>query len=242
MLPVRLSLQERIAKFKVGISTNFSPEWDRQIRNERQAEAQREFQARVDHYLSLSGIDERYSEAGFDVDEMLPDQQSRDQYRAIGKALMNLMNNPGIVALIGDVGGCKTSLACALVRECCKQGRPGKYITAETFMTSITETYKNALHKSEKQIIGELLAVDLLVLDELTGLKGSSHETEKMLALVCGRYDRQKSTLIVANVKTRTELLEQLDRRIADRIHDDAGGVIISKIQSVRGRLLKPNH
>ncbi len=107
---------------------------------------------------------------------------------------------PGVegILLLGATGTGKTHLACALVRHVALQlGVAARFVDFFRLLADIREAYSN--HSSEMALLGPLMNVPLLAIDELG--KGKSGEWERGVLdqLISHRYNEQRTTVFTTN-------------------------------------------
>ena len=128
--------------------------------------------------------------------------------------------NDGILILFGGRGPGKSRMAAELAVI---QGQ-ADYITAMGFFLDVRATYNRNSDVTERDIINELTASRLLVLDEMQVRGDKPFEDRLLTHLVDARYAAQRPTILIANL-TRPELSESLGASIVDRVREN--GMVI---------------
>jgi DNA replication protein DnaC len=135
----------------------------------------------------------------------------------------------------GMCGTGKTHLACAIGNMVMAQYLADvKFGTASELLRSIKETYRKGSAKSEQQTLGDLLSVDLLIIDEVGAQSGTAHELQLLFELFNGRYQDLRPTILISNLNL-DELESFLGERIMDRFRECAA-VLAFDWESHRGQ------
>jgi DNA replication protein DnaC len=134
----------------------------------------------------------------------------------------------------GSPGTGKTHLACAIAKSVAQSGRSTRYFTVQELIRSIRATWQPGRLDSEETVLRRLREVDLLVLDEVGVQFGTEAERTQLTEVMDMRYRAMKPTLVVSNC-TRSELKKYLGERIADRLRENDGKVVIFDWPSRRG-------
>jgi DNA replication protein DnaC len=137
----------------------------------------------------------------------------------------------GIVALVGRRGSGKTQMAAELVRD--RQRAKGRYVTAMKLFLRLRASFGKGAAESEMEIVAEMSACPILVIDEVQERGGSEWEDRILTHIIDNRYGDQKPTVLIANLTT-AEMQTQLGPSICDRIKD-AGGMMEFENPSWRG-------
>lgn len=226
-MPIRRSLQTILAGIKAATKQQID------LHNQKMEEYQRA--SRVSECRRLSNIPERYRNASLsDIDKVPAD--CIEQYQAAVKRLRVAQEQPGIFAMIGEIGDGKTHLACGLVNAFCIAGRSAKRIKCADYIEGYRSQWKSNQPGAESAFESTHVRFALLVLDEWQVRGETASENTLLLRLIDKRYEACKTTLIIGNYATQGEFEKSIDGRIADRLCD-GGGMIICDWPSLRGRL-----
>lgn len=213
-------------------SRDDSAELARRRREEQQAAARM-----AEDLLKRSGVPERYVNATLTEADALP-VDAAGRWLDAGHELGHLLTSPAVALLLGPRGTGKTHLGCALVRDCCRLGRGGRYAKVMDYFGELKATFGKDSTKNERAVEREWVAPYLLVLDETQERHDSHFEQVNLTRLVDLRYDANKATVLITN-QTLAEFQAANGTSIASRI-TDGGSVILCDWSSVRGNLVAP--
>lgn len=119
----------------------------------------------------------------------------------------------------------KTHLACAVLNNLMRLGRPCIYISSLNYLRKVKRAWVQSENLSEDEIIESYLKYDLMVLDELG--KGSLSEKEKgmLFAVITRRYEEGLPTIGITT-KTQSQLEKALDEDAVRRLRTGGGSVL----------------
>ncbi|NBF13070.1 ATP-binding protein [Pseudomonas sp. Fl4BN1] len=128
--------------------------------------------------------------------------------------------------LMGEIGTGKTHLACAILQHVVRQGGyTGLIVTAESITQAVTDSFRGNAGPSKSDLIAELAAVDLLVIDEVgmhTAKPGKDFTPGLLHEAIDRRYQLIKPTILISNQKP--EMLQDfIGPRAADRLRENGG-------------------
>lgn len=137
---------------------------------------------------------------------------------------------------LGAIGTGKTHLAVGIARHVLASGRNRVlYTTVQRAVRRVKETWSRDAKETESEAIADLVAPDLLVLDEVGVQFGSDTERHIMFDVLNERYERRRSTIFISNLSL-PEVTSFLGERVIDRMREDGGGIVSFGWESYRGR------
>lgn len=139
--------------------------------------------------------------------------------------------------LTGDVGVGKTGIAVALLVEWMRSGQAGLYVVTPTFLSRIRATYRDGGDDADElEVLGSVISVPLLVLDDIGVAMLTEWGREKLFTLVNERAISGRRTILTSNLRVPDGSLEAyLGPRTWDRIRGLADVVNLTGA-SLRGR------
>lgn len=116
----------------------------------------------------------------------------------------------------------KNHLACGIAHKVIESGKVAVVITVNDLLQKVKDSFNGG---SEKEAINLFVEPDLLVLDEFGAAKLSETDGRILFTVVNARYERMKPMLVLTNLSP-TEIQENIDARIRDRLKQDGGKLI----------------
>lgn len=191
------------------------------------AEQKQRFSLAVRHFEKRSGVPPRFMTASFESYRPQNKEAAAILARLQGYAENFAAHRAKGLSLIlcGKTGTGKTHLACAILRALAhQQAVYGLYDTVYRAIQRVRETYGSAEH-TEKEIVGQYVDADLLVLDEIGVQYGTDAERLILFSILNGRYEALRPSILVSNLTVK-EIAEFLGDRIFDRMRENGGAVL----------------
>lgn len=169
---------------------------------------------------------------------------TQEQLKALGTCRRYVAEFPQIsesgrcLLMLGKPGTGKTHLSVAIANEImAKSSATAVYRTIGAVLQAIRATYDHSSDQSESQILSSLISPSLLILDEIgvSKEKPSDFELTTLFAIINGRYEELRPTVIVSNLDGQA-LPGAIGERCIDRLRE--GGVIVIPFEweSQRGK------
>jgi DNA replication protein DnaC len=116
---------------------------------------------------------------------------------------------------MGPVGTGKTTLAIIVMKAAMDAGRTVARYSLPTLLSKIRTTFDSGSHV---QLLDELKAVDLLIIDDIGAEQTTPWVLEELYAIVNSRYEDRKSMVITTNILDPEALCEQITERTVSRL------------------------
>ena len=150
--------------------------------------------------LAEAGIPRRYQKCSFSTFTTYPNE---DLLRAVDKAREFAADFPVVekgLLLIGRPGIGKTHLAVAALHEVVlRTGARALYYDTRTLLSTIRSTFNPVTRTSEADVLGRVMAAELLVLDDLGAERTTDWVEDTMNLIVNTRYNDRRPTIFTTN-------------------------------------------
>lgn len=191
--------------------------------------------------ISDSGIPVRFALSTFDNYKI---EEGNDRQAKAVKVCHSFVDNfkacldtGASMVMMGDVGTGKTHLACAMVKEISRRYNASTtYITAARMYRALKATYDKDAGAREDQVIEQFVSRELLVIDELGISYNSQAEKVLLFDIINGRYELNRPTIILTNIKSKEKLEEWLTKPVYDRL-TERGRAILFDWESYRSKV-----
>ena len=131
---------------------------------------------------------------------------------------VNIRNGRGLW-FMGDVGTGKTTLAMLVSKEALRRGCQVAIYSVPRLLAEIRDTYDaGGGERSYADFFAQLVAVDLLHLDDLGAERQTEWVLEQLYALVNERYEQERSIVVTTNLIETQALEQQIGRRTVSRL------------------------
>jgi DNA replication protein DnaC len=187
----------------------------------------------------VSGVDKRHA------DRKLADLLKDEEWARYWPIARKIVNEGGMLALLGDRGTGKTQLAVELIRAVCREtpldnvvlewAKPPSlavYARAREIGMKFRECYDKDSTQTELSVVNLFVRPRLLVIDECQERPDKDHEIRTVSMILDKRYASMLPTVLIANCDEKA-LLTLFGASVADRIKD-GGGYIRFRCESFR--------
>jgi DNA replication protein DnaC len=226
-------------EFKTGC-----PECSR-IRNEEEEARKQDQDAmlermRMAEKLGAALIPKRFTGKTFDgyVAKTAEQKEALRICRKYADVFPEIFETGRCLLLLGKPGTGKTHLAVSIANQIMSTSNAtAVYRTVGGLLQAIRGTYDKTSEQSESQIFASMIKPSLLILDEIgaTKEKPSDFELATLFTIINGRYEQQRPTIIVSNLKAE-ELPGALGDRCVDRLREGGGIAVKFDWESQRGK------
>lgn len=139
--------------------------------------------------------------------------------------------------LLGKPGTGKTHLASAIAWHVMTQSSAtAVYRTVGGILQYIKGSYDGRATYTEADAFSSLIKPNLLIIDEVGATKPTEFEQATLFAIINGRYEEQRPTVVVSNLMP-AELAPVLGERSIDRLREGGGIALVFDWKSVRGEI-----
>ena len=143
------------------------------------------------------------------------------------------------IVLTGRPGTGKTHLACALLTSAIGRHHSALFTSVARLVRAVRDTWRGGSQCTESEMIARFVDIDLLVIDEVGVQAKSDNERNILFAVINGRYEAVRPTVIISN-ETLAEVKEILGERAFDRLREGGGKAFFLKWDSFRPTAKKP--
>ncbi|MBU2754945.1 ATP-binding protein [Acidithiobacillus sp. CV18-2] len=133
----------------------------------------------------------------------------------------------------GGVGTGKTHLAVGIARELMAMNLTVTFNTAMDAIRTVRETYRKESPVTEREVIRRFAQPDLVILDEIGTQFGTDAEKVTLFDLLNARYNAEKSTILISNLKIQ-EVEQYIGERMFDRLRENGGQALVFAWESYR--------
>lgn len=150
--------------------------------------------------------------------EMHLEHESWQLAQAYGESIGTVLEECINLVLVGGVGRGKTQAGVLLAKDALQAGRSALVVTWADWVDEVMADYSRKA-RTQAEHIEDLVAPDLLVLDDVGAAATQTGELERKLftRVIDGRYKRRKPTVMTSNL-TPADLRTALGLRAFDRI------------------------
>ncbi|MFP5419898.1 MAG: ATP-binding protein [Gammaproteobacteria bacterium] len=214
------------------------------IRQAEQAAAEsdaksREVRERLERKLGKAMIPARFVDKDFENYEAKTDRQKKALLACSGYAhdFADHFKAGRCMMLLGKPGTGKTHLASAIANDLVRNtNATAVYRTLGGILQHIKGSYDRDAEYSEIEAFKSLITPSLLIIDEIGATKPTEFELATLFAIINGRYEEVRPTIIVSNLPPK-DLGVALGDRCVDRLRENGGIVVGFDWASARGEV-----
>jgi DNA replication protein DnaC len=200
------------------------------LQQEDQEHAKAEHIARL---KTVASVPDHYADASLDDVRDVP-AEYRSNYARTVERVKRILEEPGMLVLLGTRGSGKTHIACAAVNAMCARREPALYRRAHDLYVELRSSYRAQGGPSEAAIIRRASTTRLLVIDEIQVASGSEWETNTLTSIIDARYANDRPAILISNLQP-SEFAARVGDSIASRLAE-VGEIIVCNWGSLRGR------
>lgn len=210
-----------------------------QEERERKEQAEQAYRAAIEKRIGQSGIPRRFVDktvSGYVVDAANSMQASIvDFIKDYAKEFSDGKHSGRNLALLGNAGNGKTHLACAVARHVIKNCNGfARFVTVSELNRIVRESKSYTSEITETEVIESFGSYDLLIIDEVGVQSGTEAESRALFDVFNERYQNLKPTIMISNFLP-SDFVAAVGARIADRIKEDGGAMLVFDWDSYRG-------
>ena len=196
-------------------------------------------QAQIEKRIGNSRIPKRFVDktvGGYRVDAGNEQQQYIvDRIKTYAHEFSGGSHSGRNLALLGNAGTGKTHLACAVGRHVIQNCNGlARFASVSEINRLVREAKSFDSEISETEVIQSLGGYDLLIIDEVGVQSGTEAESRALFDVFNERYQNCKPTILISNLSP-AGFREAVGDRIADRVKEDGGEVLMFNWGSARG-------
>jgi DNA replication protein DnaC len=184
-----------------------------------------------------AAIPKRFESASFETyqAETPAQQQVLDACREYAAQWDDVITSGRNLIMCGLFGTGKTHLAISIARVVARRGALPLFARTYEAVQFVREAYRRDSRMSEREAIQRMVDPDLLILDEVGVQGGGDNEQMILFAILNGRYDARRPTIIASN-EDLGGIEKYLSARVVDRLREGGGRVLAFDWESHRAR------
>lgn len=151
----------------------------------------------------------------------LPPHVTREVLRFCREIDATLDDGRGIW-IEGSAGTGKTTIAMLVAKTAIETGHSVAIYSVPKLLAAIRHTFDAAAPDTYKELMGRLVSVDLLQLDDLGAERQTDWVLEQLYSIINERYEDRRAIIVTTNLSPE-ELSEQIGTRAVSRIAEICG-------------------
>jgi DNA replication protein DnaC len=184
-----------------------------------------------DKVYSTARIPPRYQECEFD--NYVPESQGQRRAKGLvmkyaeGYPVLDEFFSESSLLFSGGAGRGKTHLAVAALKILIRKGVPCLFIDFHELLAEIRNSYDERSQSAELEILRPVLAVDVLLLDDLGSQRTTEWVQDTVFHIINVRYNNKKPLLVTTNLSMEPEktsaqetLQDRLGYRVVSRLYE----------------------
>lgn len=182
---------------------------------------------RYDSLLKSAQIPRRYEHCNLENFDVRKDSRTRepnpslDAARMYSKKLVQEYPTDFGLLFVGPTGVGKTHLGVAVLRGLMeKKGVPCLYYDFLKLLKDIRDSYNPVSHTSEMRVLGPVLDVEVLMLDDLGAFDPTDWVRETLTHIINSRYNEKRVTLITTTLASGNSKRREVRAPSGDPIPD----------------------
>ena len=197
-------------------------EWEATHQEEAAAAKLREAEKRMQERFGRAGVPARLRDRTFDNYEASSSEQRHalTACRDFAERFEEHLVLGSTLVLAGKTGTGKGHLAASICTTAMRAGRSAFFATSREILLMLRASWSDKDAPSELDVLRQLVAVDLLVIDDIGVQFGTDAERDQLFSVIDGRYREQKPMILTTNLSA-AQLQALIGERSYSRLRED---------------------